>query len=51
MSDLICVYCYDTVPEWKHSCCGENHFMTEQELREREAELDRLDRIRQGASE
>ena len=46
-----CVYCYDTVPEWKHSCCGENHFMTGRELKEREAELDRLDRIRQGASE
>ena len=45
-----CVYCYDTVPEWKHSCCGENHFMTGRELKEREAELDRLDRIRQGAS-
>ena len=21
-----CVYCYDPVPEWKGSCCGENHF-------------------------
>ena len=46
-----CVYCYDIVPEWKHSCCGENHFMTGQELKEREAELDRLDRQRKGASE
>ena len=51
MSDLICVYCYDEVPEWKYSCCGENHFITGQELEAREKELDRIDRQRQGASE
>lgn len=29
-----CVYCYDAVPEWKGSCCGENHFMTGREIKE-----------------
>ena len=44
-----CVYCYAV--RTSIGCCGENHFMTGRELKEREAELDRLDRIRQGASE
>jgi hypothetical protein len=48
---LYCVYCFSEVPEWKRSCCGENHFMTGQELLEREKELDEIDRQRQGASE
>lgn len=51
MSDLYCVYCFAETPEWKRSCCGENHFMTGQELLEREKELDEIDRRRQGASE
>jgi len=29
-----CVYCYDAVPEWKGSCCGENHFMTGFEIKD-----------------
>lgn len=50
MNDLICVYCYEDKGE-KLSCCGENHFITDEELKEREAELDRQDRQRQGASQ
>ena len=33
-----CVYCYDAVPEWKGSCCGENLFMTGFEIKEHERE-------------
>ena len=39
-----CVYCYDEVPEWKGSCCGENHFMIGKELNDKEKELDEIDR-------
>lgn len=39
-----CVYCYEVVPEWKGSCCGENHFLTGKELLEREKELDEIDK-------
>ena len=45
-----CVYCFAERDD-RISCCGENHFMTGQELLEREKELDELDRRRQGASE
>jgi hypothetical protein len=31
-----CVYCYDEVPEWKGSCCGENHFLTGFEIKQYE---------------
>ena len=31
-----CVYCYDAVPEWKGSCCGENHFLTGKEIKDYE---------------
>jgi hypothetical protein len=39
-----CVYCYDEVPEWKRSCCGENHFMTGLQIKEHEKELDEIDK-------
>lgn len=39
-----CVYCYDAVPEWKGSCCGENHFMTGFEIKEHERELNEIDK-------
>jgi hypothetical protein len=39
-----CVYCYDEVPEWKGSCCGENHFMTGFQIKEHEKELNEIDK-------
>lgn len=45
-----CVYCYDPVPEWKGSCCGENHFMTGFEIKEHERELNEIDKKIKGAS-
>ncbi len=33
-----CVYCYDEVPEWKGSCCGENHFLLGKEIKDYEKE-------------
>ena len=39
-----CVYCYDEVPEWKGSCCGENHFSTGFELKEHFKQCDEIDR-------
>jgi len=46
-----CVYCYDAVPEWKGSCCGENHFMTGFEIKEHEKELNEIDKRMKGASQ
>lgn len=45
-----CVYCYDAVPEWKGSCCGENHFMTGFEIKKHERELNEIDKRMKGAS-
>ena len=39
-----CVYCYDEVPDWKGSCCGENHFLSGKDLMDRELELDEIDK-------
>ena len=39
-----CVYCYDEVPDWKGSCCGENHFSTGLELKEHFKQCDEIDR-------
>jgi hypothetical protein len=39
-----CVYCYDEVPDWKGSCCGENHFSTGFELKKHFQECDEIDR-------
>jgi len=39
-----CVYCYDEVPEWKGSCCGENHFLTGFQIKEHERDLNEVDR-------
>ena len=39
-----CVYCYDEVPDWKGSCCGENHFLTGFQIKEHERDLNEVDR-------
>lgn len=41
-----CVYCYEEVSdhEQKFGCCGEIHFATGKELKDREKELDEIDR-------
>jgi hypothetical protein len=46
-----CVYCYDAVPEWKGSCCGENHFLTGKEIKDYEKELSYIDKRVKGASQ
>ena len=46
-----CVYCYDEVPEWKGSCCGENHFLTGKEIKDYEKELSYIDKRVKGASQ
>jgi len=45
-----CVYCYEVVPEWKGSCCGENHFLTGFQIKEHERELNDIDKRIKGAS-
>ena len=39
-----CVYCYEPTIEWKHSCCGENHFLTGKQIKDNEKELDEIDK-------
>ena len=39
-----CVYCYEVVPDWKGSCCGENHFLTGFQIKEHERDLNEVDR-------
>ena len=48
-----CVYCFDEASDHvqKFGCCGEIHFATGKELKEREKELDEIDRQMKGASQ
>ena len=35
---LVCIYCGEEKPDWRLSCCGENHYEDSSERDERDAE-------------